>query len=159
MISQIYNIQGKTSIFFHIAFPNFSFVPINKKQTNKQGTLYSLVWKVTILNTHRPGWFAFVAMISHIYNIQAKTSRIPCLKFGESRFQGSLNILFPVKIFSVSRIPHCILVKSRIPKNNFKLQDLVEFSPQQIKHRMALRVGTGVLSKSRLQNNPCFCLG
>ena len=26
--------------FFHIAFPNSSFVSINKKQTNKQGTLY-----------------------------------------------------------------------------------------------------------------------
>ena len=29
--------------FFHIAFPNSSFVSINKKQTNKQGTIYSLV--------------------------------------------------------------------------------------------------------------------
>ena len=40
-------------------------------------------------------------MISQIYNIQAKTSRIPCLNFGESRFQGSCKILFPVKLFCV----------------------------------------------------------
>ena len=36
-----------------------------------------------------------------IYNMQAKTSRIPCLNFGEFRFQGSFRILFPVKIFCV----------------------------------------------------------
>ena len=55
-----------------------------------------------------------------IYNIQAKTSRIPCLNFGEFRFQGSFRILFPVKIFCVSRIPQSMLVKSRIPKKNLK---------------------------------------
>ena len=106
--------------FFHIAFQNSSFVPINKKQTNKQGTLHSLVWKVTIFNTHRPGWFAFVAMISQICNIQAKTSRIPCLNFGKSRFKGSLKIPFPVKTFSV--FPNSALYFCQIPNPEKQLQ-------------------------------------
>ena len=101
------------AIFFHIAFPNSSFVSINKKQTNKQGTLYSLVWKITKLNT-RPvdSHLQLKRVISRIHSIQAKTSRTLYLNFGESRFQGSFTILFPVKKFCVFR--------PRIPKIPFK---------------------------------------
>ena len=100
--------------FFHIAFPNSSFVSINKKQTNKQGTLYSLVWKVTKLNT-RPvdSHLRLKRVISRIHSIQAKTSRTLYLNFGESRFQGSFTILFPVKKFCV------------FPNPENTLQDLV----------------------------------
>ena len=139
----------------HIFFPNSSFVSINKKQTNKA---HNLVWKETTLNT-RPvdSHLPLKRMISRIYNIQAKISRIPCLNFGESRFQGSFKIPFPVKIFCV--FPNPAPYFGQIPNPENTLQDLVQFSPQQIKHCLALRVGTGVLSKSRLLNNPYFCLG
>ena len=81
--------------FFHIAFPN-------SKQTNKA---HFIVWferwqyskRTGPVDSHLP----LKRMISGIYNIQAKTSRIPCLNFGEFRFQGSFRILFPVKIFCV----------------------------------------------------------
>ena len=95
------------AILFPYRFPEF--------KTNKQGTLYSLVWKVTILNTHPvDSHLQLKRMISGIYNIQAKTSRIPCLNFGEFRFQGSFRILFPVKIFCVFPkywIPYCSSVE------------------------------------------------
>ena len=138
------------AILFKYRFPEF--------KTNKQGTLYSLVWKVAILNTHPvDSHLPLKRMISRIYNIQAKTSRIPCLNFGEFRFQGSFRILFPVKIFCV--FPNPAPYFGQIPNPENTLQDLVQFSPQQIKHFLALRVGTGILSKSRLQNNSYFCLG
>ena len=39
-------------------------------------------------------------------------SGIPCPNFGESRFSGKSQISYPI---NVSRIPHCILVKFRLP--------------------------------------------
>ena len=137
--------------FFHIAFPN-------SKQTNKA---HFIVWferwqystRTGLVDSHLP----LKRMISRIYNIQAKTSRIPCLNFGEFRFQGSFRILFPVKIFCV--FPNPAPYFGQIPNPENTLQDLVQFSPQQIKHFLALRVRTGILSKSRLQNNSYFCLG
>ena len=107
------------AIFFHIAFPNSSFVSINKKQTNKQGTLYSLVWKVTKLNTHPvDSHLQFKRMISRIHSIQAKTFRTLYLNFGESRFQGNFAILFPVKKFcvfpNIPKIPFKTLFNSHL---------------------------------------------
>ena len=93
------------AIFFHIAFPNSSFVSINKNHTNKQGTLYSLVWKVTINTRPVDLHLQLKRMISRIHSIQAKTSRTLYLNFGESRFQGSITILFPVKKFCVFPSP------------------------------------------------------
>ena len=40
--------------------------------------------------------------------------------FGESRIPTSIQIPCPVKTFSFSRIPLCILVKSRVPKIPFQ---------------------------------------
>ena len=55
-----------------------------------------------------------------IPNRQARKSRNPCPNCNESRFPGISRILFPAKIFCVSRIPHRILVISRIPKMPFQ---------------------------------------
>ena len=41
----------------------------------------------------------------------------PCPNFGKSCFLGSSQIPYPV---NVSRIPHCVLAKSRIPKIPFR---------------------------------------
>ena len=101
------------AILFPYRFPEF--------KTNKQGTLYSLVWKVTILNTHPvDSHLPLKRMISGIYNIQAKTSRIPCLNFGEFRFQGSFRILFPVKIFCVFPNPAKYVGQIPDPEKNLK---------------------------------------
>ena len=62
----------------------------------------------------------WVVTISRICGRQATKSRIPCPNFGESRFPGSSQIPNPVKIFLFSRIPHRILVKSRIPRIPFQ---------------------------------------
>ena len=65
-------------------------------------------------------------MISRIHNIRAKTSRIPCLNFGASRFQGSCKILFPVKTFCV--FSNCAPYFGQIPDPENTLPDLVQFS-------------------------------
>ena len=132
--------------FFHIAFPNSSHFIVWFERWQ-----YST--RTGPVDSHLP----LKRMISQIYNIQAKTFRIPCLNFGKSRFQGSCKILFPVKISCV--FPNPAPYFGQIPDREKNLQDLLQFSPQQIKHCLALRVGTGVLSKSRLQNNPYFYLG
>ena len=92
--------------FFPYRFPEFLFCFHKQKTNNKQGTLYSLVWKVTKLNKHPvDSPLQFKRMISRIHSIQAKTSRTLCLNFSESRFQGSFTILFPVKKFCVFPSP------------------------------------------------------
>ena len=112
--------------FFHIAFPNSSFVSINKKQTNKaQFTVWSKRRqhsKCARLIRSLP----LKRLISRIHNIRAKTSRIPCLNFGVSLFQGSCKILFPVKKFCVfpNRAPYF----DQIPDPENTLPDLVQFS-------------------------------
>ena len=106
------------AIFFHIAFPNSSFVSINKNHTNKQGTLYSLVWKVTINTRPVDLHLQLKRMISRTHSIQAKTSRTLYLNFGESRFQGNFAILFPVKKFcvfpNIPKIPFKTLFNSHL---------------------------------------------
>ena len=80
--------------FFHIAFPNSSHFIIWFER-------WQCLTHTGPVDSHLP----LKRMISQIYNIQAKTSRIPCLNFGESRLQGSLKILFRVKIFCVFTNP------------------------------------------------------
>ena len=133
------------AVFFHIFFPNSSFVCINKKQIKQ--TRHTVWFETRQHSTRAPLiricrsliWFP-----EFTTDIQAKTSRIPCLNFGESRFQGSIKILFPVKIVCVFPNPGPYF--GQIPNPENTLQDLVQFSPQQIKHCLALRVRTGILS-------------
>ena len=47
-----------------------------------------------------PGWFAVAAFLEFPTDRQ-NISRIPCPNFGKSRFPGSSQIPFPVKIFGV----------------------------------------------------------
>ena len=123
--------------FFPYCFPEFLFC-FYKQKINKA---HFIVWSERGQHSKRARLIRSLPlkrMISRIHNIRAKTSRIPCLNFGVSRFQGSCKILFPFKKFCVFPIiAHRILVKSRIPKIPF--QTLFNSQCLQIQNFMPLR--------------------
>ena len=94
------------AIFFHIAFPNSCFVSINKKQTNKQGTLYSLVWKVTKLNTHPvDSHLQLKRMISRLVTAYRQKHPAPCAYIlANPASRVALQSCFLSRNFAFSRI-------------------------------------------------------
>ena len=125
--------------FFPYCFPEFLFC-FYKQKTNKQTNKAQFtVWykmrqrsKCARLIRSLP----LKRLISRIHNIRAKTSRIHCLNFGVSLFQGSCSC-FPSRNFAFSQIAHRILIKSRIPKIPF--QTLFNSQCLQIQNFMPLR--------------------
>ena len=111
--------------FFPYCFPEFLFC-FYKQKINKA---HFIVWSERGQHSKCARLirsFPLKRLISRIHNIRAKTSRIPCLNFGVSLFQGSCKILFPVKKFCVfpNRAPYF----DQIPDPENTLPELVQFS-------------------------------
>ena len=74
-------------------------------------------------------WFIRICplkyMISGIPNIQAKTSGILCLNFGESRFLSCCKIPFPIKIYCVFLNPTPYMYFGQITESKNTHQDPV----------------------------------
>ena len=121
--------------FFPYCFPEFLFC-FYKQKINKA---HFIVWSERGQHSKRARLIRSLPLkrlISRIHNIRAKTSRIPCLNFGVSLFQGSCGC-FPSRNFAFSQIAHRILIKSRIPKIPF--QNLFNSQCLQIQNFMPLR--------------------
>ena len=87
---------------------------------NKILSLYSLVWKETpaALATRK---FFWVVTISRIPNKQAKNLASHAQILASPASRVAVKSRIPSRYLPFSRFPHCILVKSRIPRIPFQI--------------------------------------